>query len=102
MLDAVSHGQPIYGCRADHPMNSTPSLRFMWAVYKQLLVEEGRTSRREQLIAQAAFYSGARCVLKVLDHLAENGQVDELQRVVRRQGRAIRRLQGKQPLRPRH
>jgi alkylated DNA nucleotide flippase Atl1 len=83
-------------------MNSTPSLRFMWSVYKQLLVEEGRTSRREQRIAQAAFYSGARCVLKVLDHLAQNGEVEELQRVVRRHGRSIRRLQGREPRKRRH
>jgi hypothetical protein len=32
------------------------------------------------LLAQAAFYSGARAVLKVLGHLVERGDVDELER----------------------
>jgi hypothetical protein len=39
-------------------------------MYKKILVEDG-ASRRDQLLAQGAFYSGARCVLKVLDHLVE-------------------------------
>ena len=42
------------------------------------------------------FYSGARAVLKVLGYLAERGDVDELERVVRRHARAIRALQGLQ------
>jgi alkylated DNA nucleotide flippase Atl1 len=51
-------------------------------------------SRRDQLLAQGGFYSGARCVLRVLDYLAEEGDIEELQRVVRRHGRTIRVLQG--------
>ena len=39
-------------------------------------------SRRDQVLAQAAFYSGARCVLKVLGYLVEGGDVDSLQRVI--------------------
>ena len=64
-------------------------------MYKKLLVEDG-LSRRDQVLAQAAFYSGARAVLKVLGYLAERGDVDELERVVRRHARAIRALQGLQ------
>ena len=45
-------------------MNSTPSLRRMWTMYKKLLVQDG-ASRRDQLRAQSEFYSGARCVLQV-------------------------------------
>jgi hypothetical protein len=74
----------------------TPSLRRLWSMYKKLLIEDG-VSRRDQVLAQGAFYSGARCILKVLDHLVEAGDVDELQRVVRRHGRTIRVLQGEQP-----
>ena len=80
-------------------MNATPSLRKMWTLYKHLLVEDG-FGRRDQVVAQAAFYSGARCVLKVMDHLVEGGDVDELHRLIRRHGRTIRRLQG-YPLRKR-
>jgi hypothetical protein len=42
----------------------------MWTMYKKLLIEDG-VSRRNQVLAQGAFYSGARCVLKVLDHLLD-------------------------------
>jgi hypothetical protein len=82
-------------------LNTTPSLRKMWTFYKRLLVEDG-FGRRDQVVAQAAFYSGARCVLKVLDHLVEGGEVDELHRLIRRHGRTIRRLQGYLPRKRRH
>jgi hypothetical protein len=59
-------------------------------MYKKLLIEDGM-SRRDQVLAQGAFYSGARCVLKVLDHLLEHGDADD------RHGRTIRVLQGKTP-----
>jgi hypothetical protein len=39
------------------------SLRRTWTMYEKLLVEDG-ISRCNQLLAQAAFYSGVRCVLK--------------------------------------
>lgn len=64
-------------------MTATPSLRKMWTFYKHLLVEDG-FDRRNQILAQAAFYSGARCVL------------------IRRHGRTIRRLQGQTPRKRRH
>jgi alkylated DNA nucleotide flippase Atl1 len=70
-------------------------------MYKKLLVED-RLSRRDQVLAQAAFYSGARCVLRVLDHLVEEGEIDELQRVIRRHGRTIRVLQGQTPRKRQH
>ena len=70
-------------------------------MYKKLLVEDGM-GRRDQQLARAAFYSGARCVLKVLDHLVEGGDIEELQDVIRHHGRTIRRLQGQAPLKRRH
>lgn len=82
-------------------MKSTPSLRRLWTMYKSLLVEDGM-SRRDQMLAQAAFYSGARCVLKVLGYLVEAGDVEELQRVVGRHARGIRALQGLAPRKRRH
>ena len=41
-------------------MSGTPSLWRLWTMYKKLLVEDGM-SRLDQVLAQAAFYSGARC-----------------------------------------
>jgi hypothetical protein len=64
-------------------MIRTPTLRRLWTMYKKLLVEDG-LGRRDQVLAQAAFYSGARAILKVLGYLAERGDADELDRVVRR------------------
>jgi hypothetical protein len=82
-------------------MTRTPTLRRMWTMYKKLLVEDG-ASRRDQILVQGAFYSGARCILKVLDHLAERGEIEELERVIGRHGRSIRVLQGEQPRKRRH
>ena len=74
-------------------MSSTPSLRRMWTMYKKIMIEDGM-SRRDQIVTQGAFYCGARCVMKVLDHLIEGGEVEELQRVIRRHGRTIRVITG--------
>ena len=71
-------------------------------MYKKLLLEGGGLSRREQVLAHAAFYTGARGVLKVLGYLAERGDMDELERVVRRHARTIRTLQGLAPRKRRH
>ena len=38
--------------------------------------------------------TSARCVLQVLNHLVEGGDVDELQRVISRHGRTIRGTPG--------
>lgn len=59
-----------------------PSPRKMWTLYKHMLIEDG-FDRRDQLVAQAVFYSGARCVLKVMDHLVDGGEVDQLHRTSR-------------------
>ena len=56
-------------------------------MYKALLVKD-RLSRRDRVLAQESFYAVARAILKVLGHLAERGDVVELELVVRRQARA--------------
>jgi hypothetical protein len=82
-------------------MTRIPSLRRLWTMYKELLVTDG-SSRRDQVLAQGAFYSGARAILEVLGHLTERGDPGELERVVRRHARAIRALQGLTPRKRRH
>lgn len=62
-------------------------------VQKKLLVEDG-LGRRDQVLAQAAFYSGARGVLKVLDFLLERGEEDEALKTIRRQAQLIKATQG--------
>jgi hypothetical protein len=74
-------------------MTRTPSLRRMWMMYKVLLAADS-ISRREQVLAQGAFYAGGRCVLKVLNHLLEHGDDEELRRTIQQHGRQIKALQG--------
>ena len=82
-------------------MTRTPSLRRMWTMYEVLLAADGM-SRREQVLAQGAFYSGARAIFKVLNHLLEHGEDDELRKTIQRQGRQIKALQGLRPKARRH
>jgi hypothetical protein len=77
------------------------SLRRLWTMYKKLLIED-RLSRRDQVLAQASFYAGARSTLKVLAYLLKHGEDEELRRTVERHGRQIRALQGLGPRARRH
>ena len=79
----------------------TPSLRKLWTVYKAILVKDGM-SRRDQIIAQGAFYSGAWGILQTLEDILKDGDVEGLQRVIHRHGRTIQALQGNAPRKRRH
>ena len=59
-------------------------------------------SKRDLVVAQVAFYSGARAVLKVLDHMSSKGDFAEVQRTIERHGRQINRLQGRRPRAQQH
>jgi hypothetical protein len=72
---------------------ATLSLRRLWTIYKRVLAADG-FGKRDLVFAQAAFYAGARSTLKVLNHLLEHGDDEELHRTIQRQGRQIRALQG--------
>lgn len=71
------------------PVSGTASPRR----YKKILFEDG-LNRREQVLAQASFYAGARSTLKVLAHLLEHGDDEALHRTIQGHGRQIRALQG--------
>jgi len=77
--------------------SSTPSLRRMWRMYKALLAEDPEIDRRDIVLAQTAFYTGARGILKVLDFLIERGEYDEVHRFIAQHGRQIDRLIWKRP-----
>ena len=77
------------------------SLRRLWTIYKKILANDGM-SKRDLALSQLAFYSGARGVLKVLAYMLEQGEDDELRRVIERQGRQINRIQGRRPRTRRH
>jgi hypothetical protein len=57
-------------------------------VDRVILVTDGM-SRRDQIIAQGGFYSGAWGVLQTLGDIVKDGDVQELQRVIRHHGRTI-------------
>ena len=76
------------------------SLRRLWVIYKQTAIARGFGSGwRELMLAQVAFYSGARGVLKVLDFMLEHGETDATLRTIRRFGRQIKVISGHRPRR---
>jgi hypothetical protein len=83
-------------------MANTLSLRTLWKIYKRTCVVSGSSGKRDLAITQLAFYSGARGVLRVLAHLIEQGEYDELHETIRRHGRLIERIQGRRPRARRH
>jgi hypothetical protein len=84
-------------------MPNTLSVRRLWTTYKKLaLVRRVGHSDLEILLMNTAFYAGARGVLKVLAELLEHGDLEELHRIVRHQGRQIARIENRpEPPRPR-
>jgi hypothetical protein len=79
------------------------SLRRLWVLYKRTAIAHSTGgSKRDLVVAQVAFYSGARAVLKVLDHMSSKGDFAEVQRTIERHGRQINRLQGRNPRARRH
>ena len=79
------------------------SLRRLWVLYKRTAVAHGTGgSKRDLAFAQVAFHSGARAVLKVLDHMSSKGDFAEVQRAIERHGRQINRLQGRRARARRH
>ena len=71
------------------------SLRARWTIYKRTAIAQRiGSSRRDLTLANVAFYSGARGVLRVLDYmLVEHGGQDTALRTIRRFGRQIKVIQ---------
>ena len=80
---------------------ATLSLRRLWSIYKRTAVDPGE-SKRTLARTQLAFYSGARGVLRVLAHLIEQGEYEELHETIRRHGRLIESVQGRRLRAKRH
>jgi hypothetical protein len=72
-----------------HHMSYTPSLRQLWRLYKAILARSEDVDRRDLMLAQDAFYAGARAVLKVQAYLLERGRYDELHAMIEKHGRQI-------------
>lgn len=81
----------------------TLSLRRLWTLYKRTAVAQGfGSSKRDLAFAHLAFYSGARGVLRVLDHMIEHGETDTAVRTIRQFGKQIKMLHGLRPRVRRH
>ena len=78
-------------------MAQTLSLRRLWKIYKQTMVDAGIADPRHVALAQDAFYSGARSVLMVLDHLAREGEIEEMHDTISRSGRQIAVIRRSRP-----
>lgn len=71
------------------------SIRVLWTLYKRTAVAQGvGGGKRDLTLAQVAFYSGARGVLRVLDYMLEHGEDENARRTIRRFGRQIKVIQG--------
>lgn len=55
-------------------------------------------TRARSLSLENAFYSGARGVLMVLDHLAQRGEIEEVHNTISRSGRQIAVIRKSRPL----
>ena len=74
----------------------TPSIRRLWTMYKRSVLEEGLGiigRDHATILAQGAFYGGARGVFKVLAYMLERGDVEEMHDLIQRQGRQLKKLQ---------
>ena len=75
-----------------------PSLRQLWLFYKGDVLDEvlrvgGITPRAHaKVLAQSAFYLGARCTLQSLATLLENGDVEQVHDVIARHGRQLKKM----------
>jgi hypothetical protein len=83
-------------------MATTLSLRRLWTIYKRTALTHGTGSQRDLALSQAAFYSGARGVLKVLDYMIADGDYEGLHRAIERHGRQIKAIQAQRPRARRH
>jgi hypothetical protein len=73
-------------------MATTPSLRQLWKMYKELLASDIDMDGRELVLARNSFYVGARGILKIQSHLLKRGRYDELHAMIERHGRQIDNL----------
>jgi hypothetical protein len=83
-------------------MRDYPSTRQLWKRFRQILVEDGGFDRRDLVLAQEAFYAGVRVMWKVLGHLAEDDEPEELVRPIEKPARQVFAIQGLAPRKRRH
>jgi hypothetical protein len=69
----------------------------MWVIYKKILMADGDVARRDLILAQTAFYSGARGVLKVLDSMMQQGKIAKMHAAIDTQARQIEKIQRRPP-----
>jgi hypothetical protein len=82
---------------------TTLSLRRLWSIYERTAIAQGTgASKRGLSLSQLAFCSGARGVLKVLDHMIAEGDYEALHNAIVRHGRLINAIQARRPRAPRH
>jgi hypothetical protein len=79
------------------------SLRRLWSIYKRTAIAQSTgASKRDLSLSQLAFYSGARGVPKVLDHMIAEGDYEALHNAIQRHGRLLKRIQARRPRASRH
>jgi len=75
-------------------------LRPLWLTYKETLTEHGVCHRRDFRLAHVSFYEGAYTVVRVLDHMIKQGNLDQVHKIVQDHARHLDAMYGERP-RPR-
>jgi hypothetical protein len=86
-------------------MTRVPSLRRLWLMYKRAVLVEGlgRTKRDHlQVLVQNAFYNRARSAYKVMGYLLDQGDYEQLRKLIARQAQQVQAIQGLRPKARRH
>ena len=73
------------------------SIRWLWNMYKDKLVQSDKLTRRDLVMVKRGFFAGARSVYEILDDMLEYDDWEEIRRVVERQMRQIRAMSGEGP-----
>jgi len=79
-------------------------LRPLWLLYKETLTEHGVRDKRALRLAHVSFYEGANTLVRLLDHMIEQGNLDQVHKTVRDHARHLDAMygEGPQPRTPNH
>ena len=87
---------------------TTLSIRRLWVMYQEIMFADNAIAASKagrmftRTLAHAAFYDGARSTLKVLPHMLERGDIEQLHRTIESQGRQINVITRLAPRKRRH
>lgn len=77
------------------------ALRPLWSIYKETLIEHGVRHKRDFRLAHVSFYEGAYTVVRLLDHMIKQGNLDQVHKTIQDHARHLDAMYGEAPQGPR-